>query len=743
VVPRGSELAWINKIELRGFKSFGNTKVVLPFSRGLTAIVGRNGSGKSNITDAISFAFGERSAKSMRGERYTHLIYKRYKKLLAPYAEVTLHIDNSDGAIQIPSKTVTITRRVDHSGKCTYRINGKRVDRQEIVELLSPVMGSPDDVNFVRQGQIKRIFSMNPTELRQVIDNLAGVSEYDEKREKTENEIRQVTSNLQTLEARLSEIRGTVNRLRTEAQDYVKHKELSGELQKVRGAILHKRRKDLERKLEKVVSKLESKKGAGRHLRQKAERCNELADDFQLKAEKLQNLVEKKKTSGELSKIYKWEQEIKFLSGLLKQEASRRRGLEEELEKVKSGMSASKTKFSRGLDKLKKLQENLRSLAQKLEKVKDIDEARELAREIATQIQGIDDALTTISLEISKSRVDAKDIESVQKLLKLNAQIEIQLEREKDLKTKIENYQKKLGRADSRKKKLEEDIEKIQKRAQRFSQKAKDLRQKAQEYFGQAISKSDTGALESKRASLGGELTTVKRELEKISVDYTPLLKLGIFELNQRERRLSEELQKIGEVNPKAIQSLKEQEARLKEEENKFNKLEGEKQALLAEIQKLDREKREVFMRVFNAVSQNFSQIFYEISGGCSGRLVLENEENPFEGGLQIEADFDGGAGAALQLSGGQQTLTSVALLLALQRYRPSTFYVLDEMDESLDPFNRKQVARLLKRYSKDSQIVVVTLHNSLAAVADRVFGVVKENGVSKVFSVELSGLGD
>jgi chromosome segregation ATPase len=739
------EVAWISKVELRGFKSFGREKVILPFSKGLTAIIGRNGSGKSNIVDAICFAFGGRSVKSMRGERYTDFIYSRGGRLLAPFAEVSLHINNQDGALSMGLRNVVITRRVDRTGRCVYRINGKRVDRQEVVDMLAPVMGSPDGFNFVMQGQIKKIFSMSSVERRQIIDQLAGISEYDEKREKTEKELQQVNSNLQTLGARLSEIERRVGELRAQAQAFIRSRELQTELQRVRGALLQKRARKLRRIAGKWERKLESERRKAEHWRTKAERKNRLAEEYEKRAERLRESQDKRIASGELSKIYAWENKFKVFSELLRKAERERTGLEEELERARSETSAGEGELSLAIVRLEGIREKLSSLALRLSRVESLEEARGVAAEIGAFLHEIDEVLKGVIFRISKDQLRTEDLEAAQRLLRLEAEIESLRRRERELRQEVERYERRLEKLSEQRSRLETLISRVGERFQEFWRKAVELRRSANVCFERALAaEAKKGGIESKRTEVRGELDRLEEEMKKINLDFTSLLRLDPQQLELREKQILHELRGLGEVNPRAARDLGEEETRLKEESEKFGKLEEEREILLRRLRELDEKKREVFMRVFNAVSENFSEIFSELSGGCSGRLILENPENPFEGGLGIEAEFDE-ASRTIRLSGGQQTLTAVALLLALQRYRPSTFYVMDEMDESLDPFNRRRVAELLRRYSQESQVVVVTLHNALAAVADRVFGVAleKEKGVSRVFSVELSGLGD
>jgi chromosome segregation protein len=138
-----------------------------------------------------------------------------------------------------------------------------------------------------------------------------------------------------------------------------------------------------------------------------------------------------------------------------------------------------------------------------------------------------------------------------------------------------------------------------------------------------------------------------------------------------------------------------------------------------------------------------FHDIFSQLSPEGIAELVLENKEAPFDGGLEIKARPEGKEVSYVNaLSGGERAITALAFIFALQRYRPATFYVLDEIDAHLDPQNRKRVAEMLRQFSRESQIVVITLHDAMMSAADRLFGVTMENNISRLFSVELSGLG-
>ena len=126
---------YLKSLELQGFKSFPD-KIELKFNKGITAVVGPNGSGKSNIGDAMRWVMGEQSSKALRGEKMAGVIFHGTQtRPKAPFAQVTITIDNEDGALEYDSDTVSVSRKLYRNGDSFYMINGKEVNLKDIVEL--------------------------------------------------------------------------------------------------------------------------------------------------------------------------------------------------------------------------------------------------------------------------------------------------------------------------------------------------------------------------------------------------------------------------------------------------------------------------------------------------------------------------------------------------------------------------------------------------------------------------------
>ncbi len=129
-------MVYIKRIDLRGFKTFGK-KATVHFDRGLTIITGPNGSGKSNILDSVKFALGELSPKELRGETIGDLIHKGAMEATSRSAWVAVQFDNHDRRIPVDSEAVTISREFRRGGEGIYRMNGRRVSRKQLTDILS------------------------------------------------------------------------------------------------------------------------------------------------------------------------------------------------------------------------------------------------------------------------------------------------------------------------------------------------------------------------------------------------------------------------------------------------------------------------------------------------------------------------------------------------------------------------------------------------------------------------------
>jgi len=202
---------------------------------------------------------------------------------------------------------------------------------------------------------------------------------------------------------------------------------------------------------------------------------------------------------------------------------------------------------------------------------------------------------------------------------------------------------------------------------------------------------------------------------------------------------MEREMRELEPVNMKAIEDFEVVERRYMELKSRKEQVVAEKESIEEFIQEIEGQKKAVFMETLNAIAKNFSELFSKLSPGGSARLILENPDDPFSGGLEIEAKPAGKDVKRIEaMSGGEKALTALAFVFAIQRYKPAPFYLFDEIDAHLDDANVKRVADLIKEASTESQFIVMTLRDVMMANAERIIGVFMRNGVSRVVSLSL-----
>ncbi len=243
----------INKIKLAGFKSFVDpTTLNLPYQ--LTGIVGPNGCGKSNVIDAVLWVLGESSAKHLRGDAMSDVIFSGSNaRKPVGQASVEIIFDNSDGKIggeYARYNEISIKRQLGRDGVSLYFLNGNRCRRKDITNLFLGTGIGPRSYSVIEQGMISRVIESKPEELRVFLEEAAGISKYKERRRETENRIRHTKENLERLTDIREELGKQLNRLERQAKAAERYKELKSEERRVRAELTALSWKELHNKAE-------------------------------------------------------------------------------------------------------------------------------------------------------------------------------------------------------------------------------------------------------------------------------------------------------------------------------------------------------------------------------------------------------------------------------------------------------------------------------------------------------------
>ncbi|MBW3583318.1 MAG: AAA family ATPase, partial [Euryarchaeota archaeon] len=259
---------YLKQVHMENFKSFG-TKLSVPFSRGFTAITGPNGSGKSNIGDAILFVLGPRSSKAIRAGKLSELIFNGGRDgKAAKECQVSLTFDNADRLMPVDDDEVILTRRVRLAPKpdnpdnyySYFYINGRAASMKEFSDLLDHARISADGYNIVTQGHVTEIVTMGAVKRRQVIEDIAGITEFDKDIDKANAQRGEVEANLERIGIVLGEIERNIRQLKKDRDAALRWKELSDDLKKNKGQHALVLKHDLERRIANTherVKKLE------------------------------------------------------------------------------------------------------------------------------------------------------------------------------------------------------------------------------------------------------------------------------------------------------------------------------------------------------------------------------------------------------------------------------------------------------------------------------------------------------
>ncbi|MFA5347830.1 MAG: chromosome segregation protein SMC [Methanoregula sp.] len=227
-----------------------------------------------------------------------------------------------------------------------------------------------------------------------------------------------------------------------------------------------------------------------------------------------------------------------------------------------------------------------------------------------------------------------------------------------------------------------------------------------------------TSAIEERARTLGREVDSLRQQVG--DMDTT----LSLSEIEGKIAEADGALRKVGAVNMLAIEEYEKVQRQVEERTERKDTLSRERATLIERIEKFEQMKYEAFTTAFHAIDTNFREVFARLTSG-SGHLILENEEDPFAGGMTFAVQpRDKKVHLLSSLSGGEKSLTTLAFIFSIQRYIPAPFYAFDEVDMSLDGSNVERIASMITELSPQSQFVIVSLRKPMIEAAERIMGV-------------------
>lgn len=703
----------LKQLEIQGFKSFAD-KAVLNFPSGITAVVGPNGSGKSNVVDSIRWVFGEQSQKNMRINSAEDVIFNgTTKKQANNLAQVALVFDNQKKVFPVDFDEVEIRRKVYRDGSSEYFLNKQQVRLKDLVQILASAKLGVKGMSIVNQGAGDIFLKANSVERREIIEEMVGLKDLRLKKEEADRKIRETRENLNQVETILSEISPNLRSLKRQVDRWQSRQEKESALKELEkefflyriAKLLEERRSFSDydqdsKKLQTLQQALEKTESELKVLTESSS-AETFKEPF---SEKISSFQSKKQEV--LRQLGHLEGQLEFLSREPKAKAGFDAGSAEvELQKILSKLKSFLAESS--LDKIKA---GLASLAEELEKFlfsadhlsanRDAEQGILLKKkeELTLQISLLDKEIdenqkSLLATETSKAR----GLESILKIFEEQRR-QVRLLEQKILDQKVER-------------------EKL-----RFVEE--DLRMKLSEAgFSWEIFLSENQEFFSKSS-----------EKENSEFDLTTLEK-KIF-------RLKSELSLIGEVDQ---ETLKEFQAA----NERFEFLSTQKKDLdeaLVDLEGLSEELEGKitigFEEALKKIDQEFQKYFGIIFEGGKASLKIEkafDEETKVASfGIEIAVNLPRKKIKSLEmLSGGERSLTAVALLFAVINYARPPFLVLDEIDAALDESNSRKLAKVLKEFVKNSvQFVLITHNRAVMESADVLYGITMSDGISRLFSL-------
>jgi len=703
----------LKSLLLNGFKSFAQ-KTVLEFDNSIVSIVGPNGSGKSNVVEAIRFVLGEQSMKSMRGKGGSDLVFKGSKDLpKGSRAAVTIYFDNTDKVFKLSNDggeninldydVISISREVFSDGLNKYILNGTEVRLKDIHNLLSSVNIGSSGHHIISQGEADRILNASAKDRKEMVEDALGLRVYQYKIKESERKLERTNENMKEVVMLRRENAPHLSFLKKQVEKFEKTKEMQTEL-----ADFYKK-----------------------YLKKESIYLEQEENNLKIEKDKLQNEltdITHKISDTEDGNSEKNNPKIEELK-IVEQKINGVRGIKNELER-----------------KLGRIEGILES---RENKVKISGKCPLCGSEIKDGEEG----------QIEKRHNEEKELEEL-KISKTNVLLEIQKlqEEEEKLAQNIEILKQDLNKQMEALRDLEREKFVFKVRQQELSSalelvliKQSNLKSRGEAFLNE---------IKEGTVLIGSDILSYKNK-EDLSVEEEDSF-LSQEELKKKIERIKIKLEDVGLGNgTELIKEFKEVSERdeflAKEMEDLEKSIESLQKLILDLKEKIDIE----FKEGVKKINVEFQEFFSLMFGGGHGSLsvVVENkkkknikdyeegeeeievedEETIPEQGIEINVSLPHKKVKELHaFSGGERSLTSIALLFAMSQVNPPPFLVLDETDAALDEANSRKYGDMLEKLSKHSQLIVVTHNRETMSRAGILYGVtIGSNEASKLLSVK------
>ena len=532
---------------MRGFKSFAkHTEMV--FGERFNVVIGPNGSGKSNVLDSLCFVLGKTSAKSMRAERSANLIYNGGKsKSPAKDGEVSIFFDNKNKRFPTDDPEVKITRVVRNNGQSIYKINDKVRTRQEIVDLLGLGKINPDGYNIILQGDITKFVEMPPSDRRLLVEEIAGISVYEEKKQKAVNQLTQVEERLKEAEIVLAERNTYLKELKRDRDQAQKFKDMEDKVSQNKATVVHKQMGRKQKEKNVLKEDLDKTKEELQKINQKVQ---ESRSEIIQKKEKVEEIGKEIEEKGEVEQV-NLNKDIENVKIDLVKKKTRRETINQELVKIEKRKEELNLNTSELHEKIKALEQK------KSEETERKNVLEKQKKELMNKISHFRDENKLADMADVEQNIEEKDkeAESLQQEIHAIKEQQHALIREQDA-------------IDHQLSTLDDQIKKVESIAKEHEKEITDLKNKKTKFkestvkLNTCLNEDSSLAVQIDKAR--EEQTTARENLATLearsaSIKETSKLDLAmkkVLELKQNNEGIHGTLFELGQVDPKYATAL-------------------------------------------------------------------------------------------------------------------------------------------------------------------------------------------
>jgi chromosome segregation protein len=744
---------FLERLEIQGFKTFAKKTIFTFLSPKddrypITAIVGANGSGKSNSADAIRWVLGEQSLKLLRGKQSDDVIFSgSQEKSRAGFAEVSIELNNEDRAMPIDYAHVVITRRLYRDGMSEYLLNEGSVRLMDIQLLLAQANVGQRSYTVIGQGMVDHILVATPEERKMFFDDATGVKQFQIKRHGAMLKLNQTMENLTDVEMVLKEIEPRMRSLKRQTARLEQRAEIETRL----------------RELERLYygglwwQLLDEREAVKKHLTTAG---NTIAE-FELTLaglEKQTQAIEEKDTSDDgliaLQKVYRRTQ--RTYDDLRRSQFEIEKEIE--LTKVKAQTNWAPLPLTKIIEEVNEIKRKL-AVAHGFSGLKAgsasggscgkkttvdmvmnvIDDAFAHSNKLILRLQrpNPEDIKPDKELTAKLKNIQTEEREIASTLKRLEEQIDFHTAEEQKVRTELIDVQRAYRAKQQELHALEQQRNQYEIEHARLEERAKALIREMDEFM------KETG-------------TEVRKERNKQKE------KKEDGDTHQEIQRLRYKLELIGGIDPEILTEYVQTKERFDFLEGQVKDLQDAVRSTQKIVRELDEKIETQSKKIFSEINKKFQRYFKILFGGGTCELVrvcasvipndqsspvILSESKASEGsqseGVDILATPPGKRMKALNLlSGGERALTSIALLSAIMDVNPSPFVVLDEVDAALDEANTIRFATILDELAEKSQFIIITHNRATMEKADVLYGVTMgDDGISNLLSVHLEDI--